>query len=70
MKEKISLLNKRGKKLFKKENKLKSSLDKFKGTCNYTQFRMLMLYTMYFRCFLQYCNCLEVQADNKDTIKF
>ncbi|XP_068672655.1 uncharacterized protein [Montipora foliosa] len=32
MKEKISLLNKRGKKLFKKENKLKSSLDKFKGT--------------------------------------
>ena len=31
MKEKISLLSKRGKKLLKKEKKLKSSLDKFKG---------------------------------------
>lgn len=31
MKEKISLLSKRGKKLVKKEKKLKSQLDKFKG---------------------------------------
>ena len=35
MKEKISLLSKRGKKLVKKEKKLKSNLDKFKGMqCN------------------------------------
>ena len=32
MKEKILLLSKRGKKLVKKEKKLKSYLDKFKGT--------------------------------------
>ncbi|XP_078347337.1 uncharacterized protein LOC144632545 isoform X2 [Oculina patagonica] len=32
MKEKISLLSKRGKKLVKKEKKLKSQLDKFKGS--------------------------------------
>ena len=32
MKEKIALLSKRGKKLVKKEKKLKSNLDKFKGT--------------------------------------
>ena len=31
MKEKISLLSKRGKKLVKKEKKLKSNLEKFKG---------------------------------------
>jgi len=31
MKEKIALLSKRGKKLVKKEKKLRSNLDKFKG---------------------------------------
>lgn len=31
MKEKISLLSKRGRKLVKKEKKLKSQIDKFKG---------------------------------------
>ena len=42
MKEKILLLSKRGKKLVKKEKKLKSYLEKFKGTHNIFYERYLL----------------------------